>query len=77
MENKAQAKKQHNNILVAILGFIIVVAIVAVIGFLAIDRDPEIIQGQVEVSEYRVSGKVPGRILEIRVKEGDYVISAG
>ncbi len=73
MENKAQAKKQHNNILVAILGFIIVVAIVAVIGFLAIDRDPEIIQGQVEVSEYRVSGKVPGRILEIRVKEGDYV----
>ena len=73
MENKAQAKKQHNNILVAILGFIIVVAIVAVIGFLAIDRDPEIIQGQVEVSEYRVSGKVPGRILEIRVKEGDFV----
>ena len=30
-------------------------------------------QGQVEVSEYRVSSKVPGRILEIRVKEGDYV----
>lgn len=26
-----------------------------------------------EVSEYRVSSKVPGRILEIRVKEGDYV----
>ena len=31
------------------------------------------IQGQVEVSEYRVSSKVPGRILEIRVKEGDFV----
>jgi HlyD family secretion protein len=30
-------------------------------------------QGQVEVSEYRVSSKVPGRIIEIRVKEGDYV----
>jgi HlyD family secretion protein len=30
-------------------------------------------QGQVEVSEYRVSSKVPGRILELRVKEGDYV----
>ena len=30
-------------------------------------------QGQVEASEYRVSSKVPGRILEIRVKEGDYV----
>jgi HlyD family secretion protein len=32
-----------------------------------------LVQGQVEVSEYRVSSKVPGRILEIRVKEGDYV----
>jgi HlyD family secretion protein len=27
----------------------------------------------VEVTEYRVSSKVPGRILELRVKEGDYV----
>ena len=68
-----QAKKQHNNILLAILGFAAVVVIVAIIGFFALDRDPEIIQGQVEVGEYRVSGKVPGRILEIRVKEGDYV----
>ena len=73
MSDKTQAKKQHNNILLAILGFIIVVAIVAIIGFFALDRDPEIIQGQVEVSEYRVSSKVPGRIQEIRVKEGDFV----
>ncbi len=43
------------------------------IGFLALGRDPELIQGQVEVTEYRVSSKVPGRILEIRVKEGDFV----
>lgn len=69
----SQAKKQHNNILLAILGFAVVVVIVALIGFLTLDRDPEIIQGQVEVSEYRVSSKVPGRILEIRVKEGDFV----
>ena len=67
------AKSQHNNILLAIAGFVAVVIIVAVIGFFAFDRDPEIIQGQVEVSEYRVSSKVPGRILELRVKEGDYV----
>ena len=69
----SQAKVQHNNILFAILGFAIVVVVVAVIGFFALGRDPEIIQGQVEVSEYRVSSKVPGRILEIRGKEGDYV----
>ena len=67
------AKTQHNNILLAIVGFAAVVVIVAVIGFFALDRGPELVQGQVEVSEYRVSSKVPGRILEIRVKEGDYV----
>ena len=67
------AKSQHNNILLAVGGFIAVVIIVALIGFLALDRDPDVIQGQVEVTEYRVSSKVPGRILELRVSEGDYV----
>ena len=67
------AKTQHNNILLAIIGFSAVVMIVGVIGFFAFSREPEVIQGQVEVGEYRVSSKVPGRILEIRVKEGDFV----
>ena len=67
------AKQQHNNILLAIFGLLAVVIIVALIGFFALGRDPEVMQGQVEVSEYRVSSKVPGRILELRVKEGDYV----
>ena len=67
------AKTQHNNILLAIFGFVAVVIIVALIGFFTLGRDPEVMQGQVEVSEYRVSSKVPGRILEIRVKEGDFV----
>ncbi len=48
-------------------------AAVAIIGSLSLKQEPEIIEGQVEVSEYRVSSKVPGRILELRVKEGDYV----
>jgi HlyD family secretion protein len=68
-----KAKEQHNNILLAVAGFSIVVVIVALIGFLALGRDPEVIQGEMEVEEYRVSGKVPGRILELRVKEGDMV----
>ena len=68
-----KAKEQHNNILLAVLGFSLVVAIVALIGFLALGREPEIIQGEMEVEEYRVSGKVPGRILELRAKEGDFV----
>ena len=67
------ATTQHKNILYAILGFACVVILVALIGFFALGRDPEMIQGQVEVSAYRVSSKVPGRILEIRVQEGDFV----
>ena len=66
-------KSQHNNILLAVLGFTVVVIIVGVIGFLTLERTDETIQGEVEVSEYRVSSKLPGRVLEIRVKEGDYV----
>ena len=68
-----QAKEQHNNILLAIAGFASVVIIVALIGLIALGRDPEVIQGEMEVEEYRVSSKVPGRILEFRVKEGDFV----
>lgn len=67
------AKTQHNNILLAVLGFVTVVIIVGLIGFFLLDRSPDIIQGEVEVSEYRISSKVPGRILELRVNEGDYV----
>ena len=66
-------KTQHNNILLAILGFAAAVILVAIIGFFTLGRTPEIVQGEVEVSEYRVSSKIPGRILELRVKEGDYV----
>lgn len=66
-------KKQHKNIIITAACTTLVVAMVAVIGAMSIKQEPETIQGQVEVSEYRVSSKVPGRILEIRVKEGDYV----
>ena len=67
------AKTQHNNILLAIIGFTAVVFVVALIGYLTLGNQPEIIQGEIEVSEYRVSSKLPGRIVELRVKEGDFV----
>lgn len=66
-------KTQHNNILLAVVGLIAVVVIVGMIGFFALGSQEEIIQGEIEVSEFRVSSKLPGRILELRVKEGDYV----
>jgi len=69
------AKSQHNNIMLAVLGFTVVVILVAVIGFFTLGHQDETIQGQVEVTEYRVSAKLIGRIVELRVKEGDYVHS--
>lgn len=55
------------------MGFTVVVIIVALIGFLTLGKDTETTQGEVEVAEYRVSSKLPGRIVELRVKEGDFV----
>ena len=67
-------KTQHKNILLAISAFTIAVIVVAVIGFVCFgNNDDNVIQGEVEVSEYRVSSKLPGRIAEICVTEGDFV----
>lgn len=43
-----------------------IIAIVVAVG-LCIPEPEEIIQGQAETSDYRVSCKIPARILEIRV----------
>lgn len=69
----APIKSQNSNMLLAFLTLLGVIAIVAVVGFFMLRKGPEIIQGQAEVTEYRVSSKVPGRILEFRVKEGQSV----
>lgn len=66
-------KSQTNNMLLAFVTLLGVIVVVALIGFFMLGKDDEIIQGQAEVSEYRISGKVPGRILEYRIKEGDTV----
>ena len=59
--------------LLAILGLVFVVAIVGIIGFFTLGKQKDIIQGEVEVEEFRVACKYPGRVVELRVKEGDYV----
>lgn len=51
----------------------IIVVIVAIIGFLCINRPTEYIEGQVEGTTVRVSGKMAGRIDRYYVKEGDTV----
>lgn len=67
-------RKKTNFTLVLFAATIVVVAIIVVIIIgLNMSEQPEVIQGQAETSDYRVSGKVPGRVLEIRVQEGDTV----
>jgi len=49
------------------------VAVVAVIGFVFINRPDELVEGQAEGTTVRISGKLPGRVVEFYVEEGDSV----
>lgn len=66
-------KEQNRSILFGVIAFTLVVIAVGLIGYFTIGTAKEEIQGEIEVEEYRVSSKVPGRILEICVQEGDFV----
>ena len=59
--------------MLALAVLVLAVVTVGAIGYFTIGTEEEVIQGQIDVEEYRVSSKVPSRILELRVKEGDYV----
>ena len=50
-----------------------VVLIVSVVGFIVSRPKAIVIQGEAEATEYRVSGKIPGRIEEFRADEGQSV----
>lgn len=62
------------------LNYIIVIAVLLAVGVVAaiiigfnLPEQEDVLQGQAETTDYRLSSKVPGRVLEIRVKEGDLV----
>ena len=67
-----QNKKSYN-LVVGIAALIIIILVIAVVGYFVSRPKPLIIQGEAEATEYRVSGKVPGRIEALFVKEGDIV----
>ena len=58
----SQRRSQNSNMLLAFLTLLGVIALVALVGFFMLRKGPEIIQGQAEATEYRVSSKVPGRM---------------
>lgn len=66
-------KEQKNNIILAFITLLSIIVIVAVVGFFMLRKGPEIIEGQAETNEYRVSSKIPGRILQFNVEEGQHV----
>jgi len=61
------------NITIGVAALLIIILIISIIGYFVSRPKPLVIQGQVEASEYRVSGKVPGRVEELYVKEGQEV----
>lgn len=65
--------KNSKSLLVGIGVIVLIVVIVGLLGVFALRPEPEVLMGEVAVSEYRVSNKVPGRISEIFVTEGQQV----
>lgn len=66
--------QKKTSVVAMVFAAIILVAmgVIIVVGLLLPER-AEMIQGEIETTDYRVSSKVPGRVLEIRVQEGDKV----
>lgn len=67
----ARNSKSTSIIVITTLLIVLLVAVITVGFFLP--KQEEIIQGEAETSEYRVSSKVPSRVLELRVEEGQMV----
>ncbi|HBH20783.1 MAG TPA: hemolysin secretion protein D [Rikenellaceae bacterium] len=55
------------------IALVAVVLIVSIVGFIVSRPKAVVIQGEAEATEYRVSGKIPGRIEEFRADEGQSV----
>lgn len=65
--------KKNYNLLTGVIALVAVVLIVSVVGFIVSRPKAIVIQGEAEATEYRVSGKIPGRVEEFRADEGQSV----
>lgn len=69
-------KESNKSLISGLTVIIFVVLLVALVGMFAIRPQEELVMGEVDATEYRVSNKVPGRIDSLYVKEGQ-VVKAG
>lgn len=72
MEN-VEEKKANTTLLITMAIVVIAVIAIAIIGFLFLNKPAQILEGQIEGTTIRVSGKLPGRIARFYVEEGDTV----
>lgn len=73
MSDNTQQNKAGRGLLFTMALVVAAVAIVSLIGFLFINKPDNYIEGQVEGTTVRVSGKLAGRVENIYVREGDTV----
>ncbi len=66
-------KEKEGSLLLGLIALLAVVVIVALVGLLALRPEKTLIQGEAEAAEYRVSGKVPGRVEMYLFDEGEQV----
>lgn len=66
-------KNKNRNVIIVCTSIILAVIVTIVVIGLCIPQQQEVIQGQAETADYRISSKVPARVLELRVEEGDAV----
>ncbi len=66
-------KYSISNMALAFIAVLVVVGLVALAGFFFLSPPDDIILGQAEATEVRISSKVPGRILLYMANEGDQV----
>lgn len=75
-EDPREVTSRDKSLILTIVVILVVIAAAAVFGFILIKPQPDTVQGQGEATEIRISGKMPGRVHEIYVEEGQHV-SAG
>ena len=66
-------KEKEGSLLLGVVALLAVIIIVALVGILALEPEKILVQGEAEAAEYRVSGKVPGRVEMYLVEEGEQV----
>ncbi len=68
-----ETKKTEKTLLLTMAIVVAVVAVIAAIGFIFMNKPDDMIEGQVEGTTVRISGKLPGRVVEFFAEEGDTV----